>query len=60
MQNVGGIDTVQRDSWRVSLETLGYLSNGLPANPLWDPNDHEALVSLLKFGNQEARVLSDL
>ncbi|KAL5105767.1 DmX-like protein 1 [Taenia crassiceps] len=52
--------TAQGDSWRMSLETLGYLSNGLLANPLWDPNNHEALVSLLKFGNQEARMLSDL
>ncbi|KAL5961440.1 DmX-like protein 2 [Taenia solium] len=60
VQIVGGSDTAQRDSWRVSLETLGYLSNGLPANPIWDPNDHEALVSLLNFGNQEAHMLSDL
>nr|CDS22208.1 dmX protein 1 [Echinococcus granulosus] len=56
----GGSDTAQRGSWRVSLETLGYLSNGLPSNPLWDLNNHQTLASLLKFDNQEARILSDL
>ncbi|VDD82171.1 unnamed protein product [Mesocestoides corti] len=50
----------QPDHWRASLEALGYLHNGHPSNPLWDPNNLDDLYSLLKFGTEEAQILSDL
>nr|CDS32903.1 dmX protein 1 [Hymenolepis microstoma] len=46
--------------WESSLEELGYLSNGVPANPHWDPKDRYALSSLLQFGEIEGQFLTFL
>ncbi|VDO12981.1 unnamed protein product [Rodentolepis nana] len=40
--------------WESSVEKLGYLSNGVPSNPHWDPKDQNALSSLMQFGKTEA------
>ncbi|VUZ52923.1 unnamed protein product [Hymenolepis diminuta] len=46
--------------WESSLEELGYLSNGVPTNPHWDPKDKSTLSSLLKFGETEGKLLTFL
>uniref|UniRef100_A0A0X3Q9N0 RAVE complex protein Rav1 C-terminal domain-containing protein n=2 Tax=Schistocephalus solidus TaxID=70667 RepID=A0A0X3Q9N0_SCHSO len=55
----GEVSDGETSQWRISLEEMGYLTGGLPSNPMWNPAQGN-LVRMLNFGLTEAQILSDL